>query len=165
VTRFGEVRHAVVDASAIVDFLLHRRDATVLAAALGRPDIDLHAPSLCDVEVAAAIRTALLLGRVGTLEEATAIAGDLVGLPIERYEHGPLLDRILELRDNFSAYDASYVALAEALGVSLLTADRRLAAATRAHTGVNVHLTSTGQKATESGRSMPKIVAMSETLT
>ena len=120
------------------------REATALVAALESPDVDLHAPSLCDIEVAAAIRTALLLGHVGTLDEATAIVGDLVGLPIERYEHGPLLDRILELRDNFSAYDASYVALAEALGVSLLTADLRLAAATRAHTGVNVHLTSTG---------------------
>ena len=45
------------------------------------------------------------------------------------YEHGPILGRVLELYENFSVYDATYVALAEALGASLLTADRRLARA------------------------------------
>ena len=64
---------------------------------------------------------------------------DLCGLPIVRYDHGPLMHRVLELRHNFSAYDASYVALAEALGVPLLTADARLASAAREHTDVSVH--------------------------
>ncbi len=65
---------------------------------------------------------------------------DLRGLPLERYDHGPLLDRVLELRHNFSAYDATYVALAEALGTSLLTADAGLHAATTEHTSVATHL-------------------------
>lgn len=136
------IRNAVVDASAIVDLLLRTRNAEVLAAVLQNPRIDLHTPGLCDLEVAAALHAALFLGRVESVEKATVLVDDLVGLPISRYDHGPLLRRVIELRDNFSAYDASYVALAEALGASLLTADARLAAAARQHTRVDVHVTS-----------------------
>jgi predicted nucleic acid-binding protein len=55
--------------------------------------------------------------------------GDLADLDIHRYEHEPLLPRIWELRENLTAYDAAYVALAEALGAPLVTFDSRLAAA------------------------------------
>ena len=54
---------------------------------------------------------------------------DLVDLSIVRYSHGPLLHRMWALRDNGSAYDAAYVALAEELGAPLLTLDARLARA------------------------------------
>jgi predicted nucleic acid-binding protein len=59
-------------------------------------------------------------------------------LPLERVAHESLLDRVLGLRDNFSAYDATYVALAESVGVTLHTADHRLARAVREHTEVVV---------------------------
>ncbi len=136
-----KIRNAVVDASVIVDFLLRTRDATVLVALLEDPRIDLHTPGLCDVETAAAVRAALLRGRLESPEQAALLLDDLDGMPVVRYDHGPLLRRVLELRDNFSAYDATYVALAEALGASLVTADARLAAATRRNTCVDAHLT------------------------
>jgi predicted nucleic acid-binding protein len=63
---------------------------------------------------------------------------DLAELPLNRYEHGPILGRAFELRHNFTAYDATYVALAEALGAAFLTADLRLARAVRTHTSVDV---------------------------
>lgn len=59
-------------------------------------------------------------------------------MPIIRHGHQQLVPRIIELRDNFSAYDAAYVALAERLGGSLLTLDERLARAARAHTSIDV---------------------------
>jgi predicted nucleic acid-binding protein len=54
---------------------------------------------------------------------------DLMALPLRRVSHRPLLTRCWELRDNLTPYDAAYVSLAEELNASLLTADRRLAAA------------------------------------
>ena len=67
------------------------------------------------------------------MDSATADArqavADLEALPIQRVSHTPLVARCWELRANLTAYDAVYVALAEALGVTLLTADTRLAAA------------------------------------
>ena len=61
---------------------------------------------------------------------------DLAALPIQRYPTGPLMMRAYELRSNVTAYDATYVALAEALGCTLLTADTRLAGAP----GINCHV-------------------------
>jgi predicted nucleic acid-binding protein len=68
---------------------------------------------------------------------------DLLDLPIERYAHDGLIPRIWELRENFSAYDATYIALAEVIaedGAPLLTADAQLARAAGAHTAVRVVL-------------------------
>lgn len=98
---------------------------------------DLHAPSLCDVELTAVLRRGLLAGRLGSTRARAALA-DYLDLPLVRHGHRRLLGRVLELRENFSAYDAAYVALAEGLGAGLLTADRGLARATRRHTGVSV---------------------------
>jgi predicted nucleic acid-binding protein len=67
----------------------------------------------------------------------------LVDLPVERYPHGPLVERIWSLRDNFTAYDATYLALAETIvehGAALLTSDARFANAARAHSDVEVLL-------------------------
>ncbi len=136
----ADVRHAVVDASTIVDFLLRPRDAEVMLRLIEDTSVELHVPNLCDVEVTSGIRRAFLRRRIETVAAARCMLDDLCGLPLQRYEHGPLLHRILDLRDNFSAYDASYVALAEALGTSLLTADAPLHAATNTHTDVVAHL-------------------------
>lgn len=122
----------VVDASAIV--ALVRRDepaaddvARVLAVSVRR----LHAPHLLDLEVASALRK-VVLGRAVSRQRATQALHDFQQLPIVRWEHRALLSRVWALRDTLTAYDAAYVALAEALGARLLTLDARLArAATR----------------------------------
>jgi predicted nucleic acid-binding protein len=113
----------VADASAMVAALLHEGPARrVLATAV------IHAPHLLDVEVLSVFRR---LHRAGTLAAADAerCLAAFQAMGIRRSGHGPLLARGWVLRHNLSAYDATYVSLAEALGCPLLTADRRLAAA------------------------------------
>jgi predicted nucleic acid-binding protein len=116
-------------------------DASVLAVALGDdgPDGDsararmrgerLTAPELVDLEVVSVWRRQLRTGAIDLRRAGLAIA-DLAVMPLRRAQHGPLLDRCWELRQNLSIYDAAYVALAEVLDVTLLTGDRRLARAT-----------------------------------
>jgi len=115
-------------------------DASVLATALGDdgPDGDcararlrgerLSAPELVDLEVTSVLRRQVQGGEVDIRRAALALA-DLAALPLRRAPHRPLLARCWELRDNLTVYDASYVALAEALDVTLLTGDGRLARA------------------------------------
>jgi predicted nucleic acid-binding protein len=129
----------VVDASALVDLLLLRAGASNVAGHLRTHRRDLHAPHLLDVEVVHALRTSVAR-RALAPERADAALDDFEGLDIHRYPHGALLRRAWGLRANMTAYDATYVTLAEALGSALLTADRRLASAVRAHTGVPVLL-------------------------
>jgi len=115
-------------------------DASVLATALGDdgPDGDrardrlrgerLSAPELVDLEVTSVLRRQVQSNAADLRRAALALA-DLVAMPLRRAPHRPLLARCWELRDNLTVYDASYVALAEALDVTLLTGDRRLARA------------------------------------
>lgn len=101
------------------------------------PDVDLHVPALCAVEVAAALRRGLLRR---TLSEARASEAlrDYHDLPLTHHGHRSLTERVVALRRNFSAYDATYVALAERLGGALLTADGPLARAVRTHSRLAV---------------------------
>jgi predicted nucleic acid-binding protein len=96
---------------------------------------DLHVPALCDVEIASGLRRAMLAGLVSE-QRAREAVGDYLDLPLSRHGHRSLLGRVLELRSNFSAYDATYIALAEQLKAEVLTADARLARSVRAHTGI-----------------------------
>ena len=98
-------------------------------------DVDLHVPALCDVEVVAGLRRTVLRQAVSGERAGEAIQ-DYLDLPISRHGHSQLLTRILGLRPNFSAYDATYVALAERLAAALLTADERLARAVRTNTEI-----------------------------
>lgn len=116
----------VVDASVVVTALSD--DGADGARSRQRLLADrLVAPHLIDVEVLAAWRR---LAGSGRLEERRAelARSDLRALAIERVPHGPLLERAWELRGNLTAYDATYVALAEMLGAPLVTADSKLAA-------------------------------------
>jgi predicted nucleic acid-binding protein len=115
----------VLDASATLDFLLHDEANFDWVDRRLRADGALAAPHLLDTEVAHAMRKHVQGHRLDQGRAAEAIA-DLAELPLERYAAQPLLARIWELRHNLSAYDATYVALAEALEAPLLTSDRRL---------------------------------------
>jgi predicted nucleic acid-binding protein len=120
----------VLDASALVELLLDTPAGRSIATRIADPDLGLHVPHLADVEVAQALRR---YAKDGELDAAAAGAAldDLRSLDLQRHAHEPLLDRIWELRQNFSAYDAVYVALAEVLDCVLLTCDGRLARAPR----------------------------------
>jgi predicted nucleic acid-binding protein len=86
----------------------------------------LHAPHLLDLEVAQVLRRYERGGVLSARRGAEALE-DLAAMRIERYPHDILLPRIWSLRGNASAYDAAYLALAEALDATLVTTDRRLA--------------------------------------
>ena len=116
-------------------------DASVVAVALADdgPDGDqararlrgerLTAPELVDLEVTSVWRRQVRDGAMDARRAALALA-DLTALPLRRAPHRALLARCWDLRDNLTVYDAAYVALAEALEVTLLTGDGRLARAT-----------------------------------
>jgi predicted nucleic acid-binding protein len=120
----------VIDASALLEVLLR----TPVGALFERRLLDapqlLHAPHLLDVELTQVLRR-FVLTRDMAPERARAALDDLLAFPIRRHAHEMLVPLVWELRDNFTAYDATYVALAEALEGTLLTHDRRLAAAAR----------------------------------
>lgn len=118
----------VVDASALLEVLLRTSAATGVEERLFAPRQTLHAPHLLDVEAAQVIRRYAANGEIGGERGRLALA-DLADFPLRRYPHHFLLPRIWELRNNLTAYDAAYVALAEALDAPLLTRDRRLATA------------------------------------
>ncbi|HEX6723832.1 MAG TPA: type II toxin-antitoxin system VapC family toxin [Gaiella sp.] len=88
----------------------------------------LHAPYLIEVEVLETLRRSALT-KVISHDRAADARSDLVDLQITLYPHRPFAARVWELRDNLSAYDAVYVALAEALDAPLVTCDGRLARA------------------------------------
>lgn len=117
----------VADASVVVAALLLADAAGDVAREALLSD-EAHAPHVLDIEATSAIRRTVLARRLSPLD-ARAHLGDLRDLAITRHAHEALLDRILELRDSVSAYDGSYVALAEVLGATLVTADARLARA------------------------------------
>ena len=85
-------------------------------------------PDLADVETVAVLRKRWLAGDLTNRRFRSAI-DDLLALPIARFPTGPLMVRAYELRGNVTAYDASYIALAEGLACTLVTADVRLARA------------------------------------
>jgi len=117
----------VVDAGALAVALID--DGADGAAARSRlRDEALTAPELIDLEVTSVARRLVGAGVLAE-ERARQALTDLVDLPLERAPHRPLLARCWELRQNVTPYDAAYVALAEVLGVVLLTTDERLAAA------------------------------------
>lgn len=115
----------VVDSSVVVDALTAAPGTADLRARLA--DEDLHAPGLLDFEVVAALRGLVMGGHLSAARAQDALT-DFEDLPRERWPSAdPLRRRSFRLRDNVSAYDAAYVALAEALECPLVTRDARLA--------------------------------------
>jgi len=118
----------VLDASALVELLLGTEQGRSIGARIADPALGLHVPHLADVEVAQALRRYVREGELDPASAASAL-DDLHSLDLQRHAHEPLLDRIWDLRQNLTAYDAVYVALAEALDTVMLTCDRKLARA------------------------------------
>jgi predicted nucleic acid-binding protein len=118
----------VVDASVFLEVLLNRPSVERVAHRLRDPDEALHAPHLVDLEIAQALPRYEAAGEISP-ERARQALRAFVQMPLERQAHWPFIDRIWELRRSLSAYDAAYVALAEALDAPLLTCDRALARA------------------------------------
>lgn len=127
----------VLDSSAAVEWLLGRAAASVVAGHLADPDTSVHALSLLGVEVASSLRRLVLGGHMPPSRGALALA-DLGATDITLHDPTPLLPRAWELRENLSAYDAVYVALAEALGATLVTGDARIARAPGTAVAVDV---------------------------
>ena len=113
----------VLDASAALSGLLNAGPARESLAG-----DQVHAPHLIDSEVVSGLRRLVVSGRI-TTGAGWAALDAWRRLGVTRYGTHGLLERVWELRDNLSAYDAGYVALAESLECSLITADTRISRA------------------------------------
>jgi predicted nucleic acid-binding protein len=118
----------VLDASAAIDWLLQTAPGQEIENRIYSHRESLHAPHLLDLEVAQVLRRLVREGAVSAPRADQAIQ-DLLDLRLTRYPHFVFLPRIWRFRDNFSAYDAVYIALAEKLGATLITRLARLATA------------------------------------
>jgi predicted nucleic acid-binding protein len=127
----------VVDASALLEFLLQTSIGVRVEERIFRDADELHAPHLVDVEVVQGLRRLVRMGEVSSGRADEAIV-DLADLDLHRHPHVDLLGRAWKLRDNVSAYDAMYVALAEALEATVVTCDRPLAKAPGRGTRIEV---------------------------
>jgi predicted nucleic acid-binding protein len=126
----------VVDASAAIEVLLNTAAGVRVASRLLTGET-LHAPHLLDVEVAQVLRRYAMSGELEPARGLEALQ-DLADLPLTRYPHALFLPRIWELRHDLTAYDAVYLALAEALAAPLVTRDTALASAPGHHARVEV---------------------------
>jgi predicted nucleic acid-binding protein len=104
----------VLDASAAVEVLLNTASGRRLADRLRSPRVSLHAPHLIDLEVAQTLRRYVREAAISEEREQLALE-HLSQLDLNRYAHDTFLRRIWELKENFTSYDAAYVALAETL--------------------------------------------------
>ena len=131
----------VLDASAACELLLRGPDERRLIELVLTEGANVHAPDLMSVEVTHVVRRKVLTGEI-SLERADEIREDLADLPVHCYPGRPLLDRAWALRDNLTVYDALYVALAEALEATLVTADQALARAAATATRISIETVS-----------------------
>jgi predicted nucleic acid-binding protein len=116
----------VVDASAVVDYLMEAGPEGSWVRLAIRSEPEVAAPHLIDLEVVSSLRKLLARREIARTRAETALV-DFRDLELVRYPATPLLERVWALRDHLTAYDASYVALSEALAVPLVTTDARLA--------------------------------------
>ena len=121
----------VLDASAVVELLTNGPLSDSLRRELAGRAGSFLVPHLLDVEVASALRN-MTAGRRIDSHRSAQLLEELAALPATRYAHAPLLARTWELRRNFTAYDAAYIALAEATNAVLYTTDEKLGKGHRA---------------------------------
>ncbi|HSH61334.1 MAG TPA: type II toxin-antitoxin system VapC family toxin [Acidimicrobiales bacterium] len=132
----------VLDTSAALAALVGNPHVPELEALLAT-DADLHVPHLIDVELVHALGRLVLAGHM-TPDRAADARADFANLALVRYPHQPLTDRMWELRETLSAYDAAFVALSEVLGAPLVTCDAHLAATPGHEARVELFTASTG---------------------
>ena len=125
----------VIESSAMVNALVGAPANPGLLALLA--DEELHAPALLDFEVASALRGHALGGKLDPVRLEEAVE-DFIAFRIERHPMTRLLGHLLDLRDNFTAYDAAYVVLAQALDSPVVSADAKLREAARLGVDVRV---------------------------
>ena len=118
----------VLDASAVLELLGRTPEGLRIEARLLVGEEALHAPHLLDAEVASALRRHCRLGSLSAAR-ASEMLSDLAELRMIRHGHVPLLSRVWSLRQNFTSYDAIYLALAELLDATLITRDGALKSA------------------------------------
>jgi predicted nucleic acid-binding protein len=134
----------VLDAPAVVAVLLYPGPgAERIRERIEGPGESLHVPHLMDLKVLHALRRQALCrqalrGALSPGRGAEALE-DLASIMFVRYPHTPLMERIWELRENLTAYDAAYVALAEVLDAPLVTMDARLAQARGHHAAIELY--------------------------
>lgn len=119
----------VVDASVLADSLADDGTRGDRARAAIRAASEVAAPDIIDIETMSALRRLCVVHRTLTPRRFAVAVGDLAVAPLERHPSRALLRRVYDLRNNLTAYDAAYVALAEALRCDLVTADADLAGA------------------------------------
>ncbi len=127
----------VLDASGVVELLLNTDSGRRLSARLLAETEGVHVPHLIDAEIAQVLRRFVLRGLLDARSGAAALRR-WQDFDVDRYPHEPLLDRVWELRANVTAYDATYLALAEALSMVFVTGDRRLARVPGARTAIEL---------------------------
>lgn len=127
----------VLDASAAIEWLLQTKVGGRVEERIFADADTLHAPHVLDLEVAQVLRR-YVTARIITADRGREALDDLLDVALTRYPHAALLERIWELRDNLTAYDAAYVALAEALDAPLVTCDGRTASAPSHHARVDL---------------------------
>lgn len=128
----------VVDASALAEYLIASPVGIRVRQFLEQSGADLHIPHLAVVETTSVLRSWVRRGDLSESRAAGALQ-DLVAFPARRWPVEPMLEQVWELRDNVTAYNATYLALAEALDAELLTGDARLARAIQAR-GLSVQV-------------------------
>lgn len=116
----------VIDASAVIELVLRTDLGRKVEPRALAPQVRLYAPHLLDLEVLQVLRRLTQLHEIAVVRAEEAVQ-DYAALHIERAAHREFLDRVWRLRDSMTAYDAAYVALAEALDAPLLTCDGKLA--------------------------------------
>lgn len=127
----------VLDASAAIEWLLQSPAGIEIDSRIFSASETLHTPHLLDVEVAQVLRR-YVRDKAITAQRGQEALDDLNGMPLRRYPHDFLIPRVWELRATLTAYDAVYVALAEALDAPLLTCDRKIASASGHSANVQV---------------------------
>ena len=125
----------VIESSAMINALVADPANPGLLALLAEED--LHAPALLDFEVASALRGHALGGKLDSVRLEEAVE-DFIAFRIERHPMTDLLGHMLDLRDNFTVYDAAYVVLARALDSPVVSADAKLREAARLGVDVRV---------------------------
>jgi predicted nucleic acid-binding protein len=113
----------VVDSSALVEVLIQRERADAVRQVVG--DTEMVAPDVINSEILSALRRLERIGELPTGRARKAL-DDLVSVPLRRFPTLPLLPAVWELRAGITSYDACYVALAQVLGCTLVTADLKL---------------------------------------